>query len=122
MVDLQIWCVVENNTVCLAGSIPALRPLLRDSSAGRFPAYSYGTSDRHSKPHMGSSGRQTHHNIPKRQHDGHSEEYILSSVGVDSIDQITKTTAISVAYEPRNTQENDAAYELRAGKSTPAFG
>jgi hypothetical protein len=28
MVQLQVWVVVENNTVCLAATIPALRPLL----------------------------------------------------------------------------------------------
>jgi hypothetical protein len=80
MVDLQIWCVVENNTVCLAASIPALGPLLRKSSTERPAAYSYETSDRHSRLHDRRQGRNAAHSVLGQQHDDHSEEYILSSV------------------------------------------
>lgn len=80
MVDLQIWCVVENNTVCLAASIPALRPLLRRSNTEGPYAYSYEISDRHSRLRAREQGRDTHHSASGGLHGGHSEEYILSSV------------------------------------------
>lgn len=94
MVQLQIWCVVENNTVCLAASIPALRPLLRRSDAGSSHPYSCGTDD-----------RNTHNSTLGQNHEGNSEEYILASVGAKGSDQIMKTTAVSVAFRPRDAQE-----------------
>jgi hypothetical protein len=123
MVQLQVWVVVENNTVCLAATIPALRPLLRKSGAATS-SYSYGTDDRKRKSnacHRSSEGRYEHHSAAGQHHDGTSEEYILASVGVDGCDQITKTTAVSVAFESRNLSESDAAYKEGTGDTLPAF-
>lgn len=102
MVQLQIWVIVENNTVCLAASIPALRPLLRKRQAGSSSAttvrgeYSSWNKGLSSKRHT-----QDLRNMQKsmQHHNGDSEEYILSSVNETPADQITKTTAVSVAYE-----------------------
>jgi len=124
MVQLQIWCVVENNTVCLAASIPALRPLLRRSDPGSSHPYSYGTDDRRSKAHARnrlSQGIYTNHSVLGQHHDGNSEEYILASVGAEGSDQIMKTTAVSVAFGPRDAQEKDTAQECGNDSTLPAF-
>ena len=123
MVQLQIWCVVENNTVCLAASIPALRPLLRKFDGGNSHPYSYGTDDRsraHVRNHL-SHDMYTHHSTLGHNHEGNSEEYILASVGTDGSDQIMKTTAVSVAFGPRNTQEQDTAHDCGPVSKLPAF-
>jgi hypothetical protein len=123
MVQLQVWVVVENNTVCLAATIPALRPLLRKSGAATS-SYSYGTDDRKRKSnacHRSSDGRYKHHSAAGQHHDGNSEEYILTSVGADGCDQITKTTAVSVAFESRNPSESHATYKEGTGDTLPAF-
>lgn len=124
MVQLQIWCVVENNTVCLAASIPALRPLLRRSDAGSSHPYSYGTDDRKSKAHARnrlSRDMYTQNGTLGQNHEGNSEEYILASVGAEGSDQIMKTTAVSVAFGPRGTQGNDAVQERGTISTLSAF-
>ena len=124
MVQLQIWCVVENNTVCLAASIPALRPLLRRSDAGSSHPYSYGPDNRRSKAHGRnrlSHDMYTHNSTMGQNHDGNSEEYILASVGAEGSDQIMKTTAVSVAFGPRDTQETDRIHERENTSMVPAF-
>jgi hypothetical protein len=125
MVQLQVWCVVENNTVCLAASIPALRPLLRKSGTANSHWYSYGTDDGRSKAHArnrGSQGVYTHHSTAgHHHHDGNSEEYILTSVGADGSDQILKTTAISVAFGPRDNQEQDTVCARGTVNMVPTF-
>jgi len=124
MVQLQIWCVVENNTVCLAASIPSLRPLLRKSRTATSNSYSYGTEDRSSKAHArnrASQGAYTHHSTVGQHHDGNSEEYILASVGADGGDQIMKTTAVSVAFGPRDAQEKGTVCEHGTVNMVPAF-
>ncbi|GAB7336279.1 hypothetical protein MBLNU13_g09032t2 [Cladosporium sp. NU13] len=124
MVQLQIWCVVENNTFCLAASIPALRPLLRRSDAGNSHPYSYGTDDRRSKAHIrnrSSRGMYTQNSTLGQNHEGNSEEYILASVGAEGSDQIMKTTAVSVAFGPRDTQESGTVHERGTVSMVPAF-
>jgi hypothetical protein len=124
MVQLQIWCVVENNTVCLAASIPALRPLLRRSDTGSSHPYSYGTGDRRSKAHARNGLSQdmyTHNSIMGQNHDGNSEEYILASVGAENSDQIMKTTAVSVAFGPWDAQDTDKVHECGNVSMVPAF-
>lgn len=124
MVQLQIWCVVESNTVCLAASIPALRPLLRRSDAGSSHPYSYGTEDRRSKAHARNCLSQdvyTNHSTLGQNHDRNSEEYILASVGTEGTDQIMKTTAVSVAFGPRDAQERVKAQECGTVSTMPAF-
>jgi hypothetical protein len=124
MIQLQIWCVVENNTVCLAASIPALRPLLRKSDAGSSRPYSYGTDYRRSKAHARnrlSQDMHTHNSILGQNHEGNSEEYILASVGAEGSDQIMKTTAVSVAFGPRDAQGKGKVHERGAASTLPAF-
>ena len=54
-------------------------------------------------------------------HEGNSEEYILASVGAEGSDQIMKTTAVSVAFGPRDTQRNDAVQERGTISTLPVF-
>lgn len=124
MVQLQIWCVVENNTVCLAASIPALRPLLRRSDAGSSHTYSCGTDDRRSKAHARnrlSRDIYTQNSTLGQNHEGNSEEYILASVGAEGSDQIMKTTAVSVAFGPRDAQEIGKVHNGGDASMVPAF-
>lgn len=124
MVQLQIWCVVENNTVCIAASIPTLRPLLRKSGAGSSLSYNYGTDDKKRKSsacNRLSQSRYADFSTTGQHHDGNSEEYILASVEADGSDQITKTTDVSVAFESRNAQGDNTKYEQGTGNMLPAF-
>jgi hypothetical protein len=50
---------------------------------------------------------------------GNSEEYILASMGADDSDQITTTTAVSVAFEARNFRIKDVGYEQGGGDMIP---
>lgn len=54
-------------------------------------------------------------------HEGNSEEYILASVGAEGSDQIMKTTAVSVAFGPRDTQESGTVHERGTVSMVPAF-
>lgn len=103
MVQLQIWVIVENNTVCIAASIPALRPLLRkrhsassgtSAIAGEYGSWSKGLSSKRFTQDQRNMNR-----LEVQHHDGNSEEYILSHVHEMPADQITKTTDVLVAYE-----------------------
>lgn len=63
----------------------------------------------------------TNHSTTGPHLDGNSEEYILASVGADGSDQITKTTAVSVAFESRNTEKKDTVCHQEGGEMLPAF-
>lgn len=109
MVQLQIWVVVENNTVCLAASLPALRPLLRKNGANDTSAYGHETDAQRSKSYSQNHTGRKRRNLDSdvgRKHGGSSEEYILASLGDEAGDRITKTTAVSVAYEERDASES----------------
>lgn len=63
----------------------------------------------------------THHSSLGQTHAGNSEEYILASVGAEGNDQIMKTTAVSVAFGPRDAQGKDTVHERGTVSTLPAF-
>jgi hypothetical protein len=87
MVDLQIWCVVENTTIVLTATIPTMGFTSQKSST---VVYSYDTWS----PMTGHPGC----GLTRPKPGGDSEEHILPSGGADAR-KITKTTDVSQFYE-----------------------
>lgn len=108
MVQLQLWVVVENNTVCLAASIPTLRPLLRRKGAASSSTPAYDLSGSQQKRGMRSRYNSNTRRISNEtcHQSNNSEEYILSSLGGRG-EQIIKTTDVVITSEERVTR---AAY------------